>query len=191
MSLNLTTLSATITAYQTQIQVASATGITAPTTTTGAGVTYLYLDRELMYVTAVSGTLISVVRGVNGTVASAHNSSQGVIAGLVTDFPNFNPTVTTFELGLKRFQGANSPVASATTITAPGEVFHVTGTTTIETINLPTNFVEGRITIIFDGVAAWTTGGNIAVAGTPTSAGSAVDFYYDAAKTLWYPLRLA
>jgi hypothetical protein len=56
-------------------------------------------------------------------------------------------------------------------------------------------FVEGTITIVADGVWTWTTGGAspwaFGVAGTVTTAGSAVDFTYDATKSLWYPSRLA
>lgn len=191
MSINATTLSATITANQTVFQVASATGITAPNFTTGVNVTYLMLDREMMLVTAVSGTFVTVVRGWNGTQAVTHNVTTSVVAGLAADFPNFKPTVGVFDVGLPTYQGANAPIASATAITLLGQISHITGTTQIQTINLPPNFVEGTVRLIFDGVATWTTGGNIAVAGTPTTAGSYVDFYYDAGKTLWYPSRLA
>ena len=106
-----------------------------------------------MLVTAVNGiALVTVVRGFNGTQAVAHNNTSGIIFGLVTDFPNFNPTVGTFNVGLHRYQGPNAPVAAATTITAPGEVFHITGTTATATINLPSNFVEGHIFVIADGI---------------------------------------
>lgn len=64
------------------IAVASATGITAPTANTGnvAGLatsnasTYLFVDRELMQVEAVSGTTITVIRGIGATAASSHAS---------------------------------------------------------------------------------------------------------------------
>jgi hypothetical protein len=117
------------------------------------------------------------------------------LAGLPTDFANFLPEIGPFAAVASLFAGFAAPVASATAITATGPRFHVTGTTTIATINPPPGFVQGRITIVFDGVAAWTTGGTspyaIAVAGTPTTAGSSVDFDYDATTQLWYPTRLA
>jgi hypothetical protein len=64
------------------IAVASATGISGPTPNTGnvAGLatsnaaTYLYVDRELMQVESVSGTTITVIRGVGPTAASSHAS---------------------------------------------------------------------------------------------------------------------
>jgi hypothetical protein len=192
MSLNLTTLSAAIGAADTQFGLASTTGITAPVSTTGAGITFLYVDREMMavYAVPVSGT-VQVIRGVSGTQAVAHAASSGVVAGGPADFPTFQPTVASFSLGLNRYQGLAAPVASATTITASGQRFHVTGTTATATINLPPNFLEGDITIIADGVWTWTAAGNILVAGTVTTAGSSVTFSYDAATAKWYPSRLA
>lgn len=64
------------------IVVASATGISAPTPNggntynyaTSNAQSYLYVDRELMQVVAVSGTTITVIRGVGSTGASSHLS---------------------------------------------------------------------------------------------------------------------
>lgn len=85
-------------------------------------------------------------------------------------------------------KGAN--VSSATTISPSGMIFHVTGTTTIQTINLPYadgsanyNF-RGSITIIPDGIFATTTGGNIAIASTAV-VGKALIMTWDG--TSWYP----
>ena len=193
MSLSETTLSAAITETANTLQVASATGITAPNFTTGAGVTYLYVDYEMMVVTAVSGTLISVIRGIFGTRQVAHSNTQGVIAGLYSDFQNFVPSVTSFTTGvLQKYNGVAAPVAAATTITPTGQYFHITGTTATATINLPsTDFLEGTIFVIADAVWTWTTAGNIAALGTVTTAGSMVAFFWDGAKQLWYPSRVS
>ncbi len=61
------------------VQVASATNINAPQPVTGitatlATSTYLFVDRELMDVRAVSGTTVTVVRGAGGTGATSHVS---------------------------------------------------------------------------------------------------------------------
>lgn len=65
------------------ISVTSATGILSPAANTSltSGLvatsdaqTYLYVDRELMQVKAVSGTTITVIRGMAGTGASSHAS---------------------------------------------------------------------------------------------------------------------
>ena len=69
--LSSTTNSAAINATQTSFTVASATGIAAG----GA----LYVNRELMSVRSVSGTVVTVVRGQSGTVANAHGASQTLI----------------------------------------------------------------------------------------------------------------
>jgi hypothetical protein len=68
------------------VSVASASGISAPSPNTsntyGAATseaqTYLYVDRELMQVKGVSGTQITVIRGVGSTAAASHASAAAV-----------------------------------------------------------------------------------------------------------------
>ncbi len=72
----------------TSISVASATGIVGPSLpqaqggiggpTSGSVSTFLYIDRELLQVNSISGTVISVGRGVQGTPATAHASGAVV-----------------------------------------------------------------------------------------------------------------
>lgn len=77
-----TTLSSAVTATQTSFTVASATGISAPSLASGTSGTNLYTwDGELMQVTAISGTLVSVQRGWGGTKAFAHASGILVFIG--------------------------------------------------------------------------------------------------------------
>lgn len=88
-----------------------------------------------------------------------------------------------------------STLASASTVAPTGMVTHITGTTTINTITVPTSVNQASFTpfviFVFDGVAPWSAAGNIAVAGTPTTAGTAVLFVYDPATVKWYPIRLS
>ncbi len=88
--LTTTTLSAALTSSSTRtFNVASATNITAPSTTNNQLATYLYVDRELMSVEAVSGTLVTAQRGAGGTTAATHASSALVFvipAYLSTNF---------------------------------------------------------------------------------------------------------
>lgn len=193
MALNATTLSTACAANDTTINVASATGITAPNFTSGSGITYIFIEQEMMQVVGVTGTVVSVLRGVLGSPAGAHAASAVVLSGLPTDFPGFAPSIKAQQDFIPNaFYGFSAPVASATTIVASGPLFHVTGTTSIATITAPAGYVEGgEITIVFDGVAAWTAAGNIAVAGTPTTAGSAVTFIFDQGSGKWHPSRLA
>jgi hypothetical protein len=81
-------------------------------------------------------------------------------------------------------RGAN--VASATTITPTGAIFHVTGTTAVVTINIPYTGFNGTITIIPDGIFTWTTAGNIALAGTAVVS-KALTMTYDSTTAKWYP----
>ena len=193
MALNLTTLSGAVAQLDTKIGVVSATGITASVYPTGAGLTYLLIENELMKVIAVNGLSISVSRGQHGTQQTAHGLGAAIVAGLPTDFANFTPAVGTVftTLDPDRYDEFSAPVASATTITMSGARFHVTGTTPIATITPTPGFISGRISIVFDGICTWTAAGNIAVAGTKTTAASSVDFLYDGGTGKWYPTRLA
>lgn len=104
-------------------------------------------------------------------------------------------TMLNFTSGGAIGQKVGSSIASATTIAPTAAITHITGTTTIQTITAPNQFATsgqgGRLTLIFDGVSPWNAAGNIAVAGTPTTAGTSVDFTYDNATSKWYPSRIA
>jgi hypothetical protein len=77
-----TTLSAAVTSTKaSQIVVASATGITAPTLGSGNPTTSLYIDKELMSVEAVNGTTITVARGQGGSISTLHASGAYVFFG--------------------------------------------------------------------------------------------------------------
>lgn len=80
-ALTQTTLSAAVTTTsQRVIQVASATGIAAPSFTTALSY-QLYIDDEVLDVQAVNSTLLTVRRGANGTKARTHASGANVYVG--------------------------------------------------------------------------------------------------------------
>lgn len=83
------------------------------------------------------------------------------------------------------FKGAN--VASASTITPLGNLFHVTGTTSITSVS-GTGITAGTtITIIFDGILTFTDGSNLKLAGNFTTAADAtITLTYDG--TNWYEM---
>ena len=197
MAFNATTLSAAIGASDTTIAVASATGITAPNFTSGTGIVYLFVETEVMLVLGVSGTLISVQRGVAGTAAAAHGTSTPVLAGLPADFGPIVPSVkATQDPGpTGNSYVFSAPVSADATITRSGPLFHLTGATNVATINLPAGYLEGSaITVVFDAANGFTTAGNISVAtaGTTTiAANTAVSFVYDQGTSKWYPSRAA
>src|SRR5262249_6826543 len=93
MAFNATTLSSAIGTSDLTIQVASATGITAPNFTSGVGITLLAVEQEVMLVLGVSSTFISVQRGWGGTPVAAHGASAPVLAGLPTDFGPIVPAI--------------------------------------------------------------------------------------------------
>lgn len=74
-----TTLSSAVTSSSTRTFIlASATGVSAPSASDNTKATFLYVDRELVSVTGVNGTSITVVRGSGGTTAAPHASSAVV-----------------------------------------------------------------------------------------------------------------
>ncbi len=197
MAINTTTITGATTSYTTQFAVGSTANITAPVLTTGSGFTLLYVESELMFVTAVpvSGT-VQVLRGFGGTKAVAHLAAVLVTIGTFGDFVTFTPQIGAFQTEIQnRFVGISAPVAAAATIVAPANVFHVTGTTATNIITPPANFVGGEITIIADGVWTWTASttvaNGVACTGTVTTAKSAIKFILDPNTALWYPERVA
>lgn len=183
MAITVTTLSAAVLLTDTVVNVTSATGITAPNYQIGnplagisGGVTYLLIEQEMMKVTGVAGTVISVARGELGSQASAHTNASIVTAGLTTDFPAFSPAEQTAVPALPlKFQGFSGVVASAAAITAPSAFFHVSGTTQITTMAPPAGYEQGgEINIVFDAASSWATGG--AVSGTVGAPGTFYPF---------------
>jgi len=87
--------------------------------------------------------------------------------------------------------GVTAAVASAAGAIIPsGPLFHITGTAAITGFTLPLGFVAGTFCAINDGVYTWTTAGNIATAGTTTTAGQQTCFTWDSNAAKWYPNRL-
>lgn len=78
-------------------------------------------------------------------------------------------------------------VASTATITATGNLFHVTGTTNITSVSGSGIAAGTRITIIFDGVLTFTDGSNLKLAGNfVTTADDTITLAYDG--TNWYEI---
>jgi hypothetical protein len=77
-------------------------------------------------------------------------------------------------------------IASASTISIESsqQIFHVSGTAAIATINAPLTSFRGSVTIIPDGAFTLTTAGNIGKASTAV-VGQAMTLHYDGVK--WYP----
>lgn len=89
---------------------------------------------------------------------------------------------------IRGLQGGGTAVASATALPLPtGNVFHVTGTTSVTSIT-STNFAAGaQITIIFDGVLTFTAGNNLKLAGNfVTTADDTITLVYDG--TSWFEM---
>jgi hypothetical protein len=196
MGITATTLSAAVAAADTVLGVASATYITAPVSTTGSGLTLLKIDEELLFVVGKSGTQISVLRGQGGTQAKAHAASVPVLVGGPSDYAFFVPALGSVSVSHpERFTAIGPPLTGATIAPSGGRVHHYTGTTQLATITVPADVVAGyEIALIFDGSGSgltWANSGNIAVAGTSTTAGSAVSFFYDPSSAKWHPSRLA
>ncbi len=81
-------------------------------------------------------------------------------------------------------ESVGSSLASAGTISPTKSVHHVTGTTTISTINLPYTGFKGSLKLIPDAIWATNTAGNIGLASTAV-VGRVMEMTYDGTK--WYP----
>ncbi|HLG97162.1 MAG TPA: hypothetical protein VKX49_12690 [Bryobacteraceae bacterium] len=168
-------------------------GVGSPTG--GPNLTVLFVDKELMRVNAVSGTTITVERGYSGTPVMAHNSGATVWVGTPSQFYNIDPfgactasavpvlPRVVYTTGNVWNCGSNgqwfawtyfntapqvgTAIASAATIAPTTPVVHVTGTTTINTITVPSGFPKGGTLILIpDGLWSTGTSGNIAIATT-------------------------
>lgn len=117
-----------------------------------------------------------------------NSSTQNYTVAVTLTNSEIGPNITGdgFELVYNSSVGAS--VASASTITATGAIFHVTGTTTISGIN--TNQAQIQlgtcITLIPDGLWSTTTGGNIAIASTAVVS-KALTECWDPGASRWYP----
>jgi hypothetical protein len=88
------------------------------------------------------------------------------------------------------FGDIGTAIASATTIAPISAIVHVTGTTPISTLLVPSGCtIAGQgchVTLIPDGAWSTTTGGNIAI-GSAAVVGQSLVMTYDPATALWYP----
>lgn len=132
---------------------------------------------NIFYIGAID-TSVSVATFINSgsTITFQVNGSSGTFinAGSMDAAGNFNPKFYTSAV-------VGGAVASASSITPTGPIFHVSGSTTINTISLPFTGFTGSITIIPDG--RWSTGtsGNIANAIT-ANVGQSIQATYDGTK---------
>lgn len=151
MAITATTLNAAATSSQTFVSVTSATGITAPNNQTGSGITYLYVDQELMAVVSVAGTIIGVVRAVGGTLAQAHVLNSQVQIGLPADFVAQNEVIASSTTALQTAGAFNQPAIFLAGVTdaVPAGVagFYVikSGAINAMTLAAPTAAQEGNI----------------------------------------------
>ena len=80
-------------------------------------------------------------------------------------------------------------LASAATIAPTNNVHRVTGTTGVNTITVPTNYIGGPIYLIFTGAVVIGTSGNIAT-GFTTVAGYTYEFTWHPTAAKWYPAKV-
>jgi hypothetical protein len=142
-----TTLSSAIDGRQNAFNVASATGITAPSfaagnAPNGANQTILTVDQERMFVNAISGTFVSVSRGWDGTTAMAHVSGATVYSGPPTYFgaagqwPVGGACTATSELNLPKINSMSGYVLNC-----------IGGIWVIQNTPLPYNLTDGEFDI--------------------------------------------
>jgi hypothetical protein len=144
-----------------------------------------------------SGTVSATTTGGAGlTPTNATNATNligsGTVSATTTGGAGLTPTNATNATNATRLTGnflntSGSNVASASTISTTGSVFHVTGTTAINTINIPYTGFTGSITIIPDAEFTFGTSGNIGGGQTYCAiANKPIVLTYDGTK--WWPV---
>lgn len=155
MALTTTTLSSALAANSNSIKVASATGFAAGS--------LVLIDNEMCRVTQdyVSGTPVTIHRGLNGTAQVAHAVTSNVTVGLASDFgqPAAGGPSITYQQQRARTISSYS-ASGALTLPAPGSdaVAVLIGTSALAmTLADPTKDMDGcRLTIIGNGKSAST-----------------------------------
>ncbi len=156
MSLVHTTNSAAITAADTQITVASATGFSAGF--------FVRVGDEMMRITSAysSGTIIPVVRGQEGTLVVAHAVTSGVVCGSGADWAQQGGAQTAVQYPLAGKNRRISTYGAAGAIALPtagtDEVAVINATSALAmTLAAPTKDLDGSILVVIgDGKAAHT-----------------------------------
>lgn len=164
--------------------------------------------RDLFYVGAGSGAFRSygatfkAVKRYGGTLGGGLNDiklesgkspgahlervSTAALTGFTVDAGSNSATYVDNVINTLSNPGFNvAAVASATTVTLPhvGEVFHISGTTTITSITA--SWAHRRVTLVFDGILTFTDGSNLKLAGNfVTTADDAITLVCDG--TNWY-----
>jgi hypothetical protein len=147
--------------------------------------------------TAVTAISSSILIGQGAQASSASNDTNEIcIAGMACKGKGSNTTeignastVATFLEGID-VKPLGSNIASAGTIAPTTPIFHVSRTTAIATIAVPTACTTSgyscQLTIIPDGLFSTTTTGNIAAASTAVVSRT-LTMTYDSGTAKWYP----
>lgn len=205
-----TSLSAAVVRGQQSLTVASATGITVNPPT------FLLIERDMYFVTAVNGLAITATGGQVGTFNVGHPSGDMVLVGRPDWFTSVPPQgacvtanvyvspvvnyITGFEhlcssVLLKWVPGFQNPgepgittaVASAAGLVTPsGPLFHVTGALAITGFNIPVGFTYGQFCAVPDAAFTTTNANNIAIASTGVI-GKLLCWAYDPVTLKFYP----
>jgi hypothetical protein len=144
-------------------------------------------DLQLATWTATSGSFdtngATELRG----IVSRNRTLTG--AGMVSSTSGHTQTISVNTAVIPIFTlapGTGPALASGSTIVPANRAHHVTGTSTVSTIN-SAGMIDGEIlTLIPDASFSTTTGGNIAVASTAV-VNRAIQFIFDANAARWYP----
>lgn len=154
MALTTTTLASAVLAADTAIVLTSATGVSAGS--------YFLVDQEIMQAVKsyVSGTTVQVLRGLEGTIQSAHKASANITLGASTDFSlPVGPTVTTYPVVRGRTMTSYSAAGAIALPNAGSDAIAVingTGALAMTLAN-PTKDMDGcMLWIIANGKAAHT-----------------------------------
>ena len=99
-----TTLNGAVTATQNFVVLTSATVLTVSTGGSIVAGNWLYVDREAMRVVSISGTRVTVARGVGGTFAAAHATSAVIFTGPANYYQSADPGLLACTVATMQFR---------------------------------------------------------------------------------------
>lgn len=135
-------------------------------------------DTETVTKTKLNGLAANLLSEFNGSIDNTNIKALAAIAASKLNLATVAQPVQMSAARLGMAQGAAVVSATALTLGTDGNVFHVTGTTTITSITVLS--APALIVLIFDGILTLTDGNNIKIAGNfVTTADDSITLWFD------------
>ena len=149
----------------------------------GAILEYVAIDKIIIRYTGGNWTIVEVDKLTGTKIVQTSASAGNYLSTVASNWPLNGLGTPTSPLNSNQL---GTVIASASSITPTSSVFHISGTTQINTITMSYSSFVGPIYIIPDGVFTTGTSGNIALASTAV-VNKVLIMVYDNNTSKWYP----